>query len=116
MPRRRKTDPGKATLAKVMGDMGFGVALISQLTDLPRQTVNDIVQGRGIWREFPRIELYATLRERLITDLENCAGTLAMQAMSKLEEKIKTGSFMELIGIFDATTNLALKGGQRDER
>ena len=99
-----------------MGDMGFGVALISQVTDLPRQTVNDIVHGRGIWREFPRIELYATLRERLITDLENCAGTLAMQAMSKMEEKIKTGSFMELIGIFDATTNLALKGGQRDER
>jgi len=99
-----------------MGDMGFQVGLISQVADLPRQTVNDIVQGRGIWREMPRNELYATLRERLITDLEKYAGTLAMQAMSKMEEKIKTGSYMELIGIFDATTNLALKGGQRDER
>ncbi|MFQ5853426.1 MAG: hypothetical protein ACE5JU_22940 [Candidatus Binatia bacterium] len=116
MARRRKTDPGKATLARVMGEMGFGVALISQIADLPRQTVNDIVQGRGIWRELPRNELYATLRERLITNLENCAGTLAMQAMTKLEQKMETASYIELIGIFDVTSNLALKGGQADER
>lgn len=89
-----------------MGDMGFGVALISQVADLPRQTVNDIVQGRGIWRELPRNELYATLRERLITDLENVADGLAMKAIARLEEKLSKASIMESLAIFDGLSRI----------
>ena len=86
--------------------MGFQVALISQVADLPRQTVNDIVQGRGIWRELPRNELYATLRERLITDLENVADGLAMKAIARLEEKLSKASIMESLAIFDGLSRI----------
>jgi hypothetical protein len=98
-----------------MGEVGFPVALISEITELPRQTVNDIVQGRCVWQEMPRNELYATLRERLITDLENCAGALAMQTISKLEQKMETASFMELMTISAAMADIAFKGGQSGE-
>jgi hypothetical protein len=98
-----------------MGEVGFSVALISEVADLPRQTVNDIVQGRGIWQEMPRNEVYATLREQLLTHLESHAGALAMQTISKLEQKMETASFMELITISAAMANIAFKGGQRDE-
>jgi hypothetical protein len=115
MARGKRTDPQAAVLAKVMGEVGFSVALISEVADLPRQTVNDIVQGRGIWQEMPRNEVYATLREQLLTHLESHAGALAMQTISKLEQKMETASFMELITISAAMANIAFKGGQRDE-
>ena len=82
------------------------MALIPQVADLPRQTVNDIVQGRGIWRELPRNELYSTLRERLITDLENVADGLAMKAIARLEEKLSKASIMESLAIFDALSRI----------
>ena len=106
MPRRRQTDPGKATLAKVMGDMGFGVAIISQITDLPRQTVNDIVKPRGFWHQMPRNELYETLRERLIKDLEKVADGLAMKAIARLEEKLSKASIMESLAIFNGLSRI----------
>ena len=82
------------------------MALISQVADLPRQTVNDIVQGRGILRELPRNELCSTLRERLISDLENVADGLAMKAIARLGEKLSKTSIIESLAIFDGLSRI----------
>src|SRR5215467_12994245 len=79
MARGKQTDPTSAVLAKVMHEMGFPAALIAELAQLPRKTVDDIIRGRGPWGEMPRNELYDTIREQLKVFIEQVAYNSAMK-------------------------------------
>lgn len=43
----RKTDPIRVATIKAMAELGFEAGLIAELLKLARQTVADIVKGRG---------------------------------------------------------------------
>ena len=88
-----------------MAEMGFEPGLIGEVAGLPRGTVNDIIRGHGPWREMPNNQLVEITRLRLKAGIENAADSLAMKAMAKLEEKIKTASFMELINFVGVGLN-----------
>src|SRR5262245_33196190 len=88
MPRGRQTDPSSAVLAKVMHEMGFPAALIAELTQLPRKTVDDILRGRGTWCQMPRNELYDRTREQLKVLIEQVAYNSAMKVLERLNAKI----------------------------
>ena len=45
-------------------------------------------------------------RQRLIRVIDECAYDLGMKAMAKLEERMKTASFTELLGIMDVALNI----------
>ena len=105
MPRGKRTDPTAAVLAKVMAEMGFELGLIAEITGLRRSTVNDIIQGHGPWQQMPQNELFEITRLRLIKAIDNCVYDFGMKAMAKLEEKMKTASFMELINIAGVALN-----------
>lgn len=105
MARGRRTDPTAAVLAGVMHEMGFEVTLISQITGLPRGTVGDIAHGHGPWNQMPHNELFEITRLRLIKAIDDSVYDLGMKAMAKLEERMKTASFTELMGIVDVALN-----------
>lgn len=106
MPRGKRTDPTAAVLAKVMGEMGFEPGLIAEVARLPRGTVNDIIRGHGPWREIPQNELFERTRERLRTAIESVADSLAMTAISRLEEKINNASLIEACSILSALSRI----------
>jgi hypothetical protein len=53
-----------AVLAKVMHEMGLPPAWITELSQIPRKTVDDIIKGNGPWAEMPRNELYDRATEQ----------------------------------------------------
>ena len=85
--------------------MGFELGLIATASRLPRGTVKDIIQGNGPWREIPRNELYELTRLQLTRYIDTMVYDVAMTAMAKLEEKMKTASYLELIGIANVALN-----------
>lgn len=105
LARGKRTDPTAAVLAKVMWEMGFEPGLIAKVAGLPRGTVKDIIQGNGPWRQMPRSELYELTRLRLIRVIDEYVYDFGMKAMAKLEEKMKTASFMELINFAGVALN-----------
>ena len=105
MARGKRTDPAAAVLAKIMHEMGFELRLISTASGLPRGTVKDIVEGNGSWRQMPQTQLFEITRLRLLRTIDESLYDLGMKAMAKLEEKTKTASFKELIGIMDVALN-----------
>jgi hypothetical protein len=105
MARGRRTDPAAAVLAKVLHEMGFELRLISTASGLPRGTVKDIIEGNGPWRHVPRNELFEITRLRLLRAIDESLYDLGMEAIAKLEERMKTASFTELLGIVDVALN-----------
>jgi hypothetical protein len=105
LARGKRTDSTAAVLAKVMAEMGFELGLIATASGLPRGTVKDIIQGHGLWREMPQNELFEITRLRLIKAIDDCVYDFGMKAMAKLEEKMKTASFMELINFAGVALN-----------
>jgi hypothetical protein len=105
MARGKRTDSTAAVLAKVMAEMGFDLGLIVTASRLPRGTINDIVQGNGPWQQVPRSELFEITRLQLIRAIDDCVYDFGMKAMAKLEEKIKTASFTELINFAGVALN-----------
>lgn len=101
MARGKRTDPAAAVLAKVMHQMGFEVRLICTASGLPRATVKDITEGNGSWRQMPDTDLFQITRVRLLRMLDESLYELGMDAIARLEQKMKTASFNELIGIMD---------------
>jgi len=97
MPRGKRTDSTLATLVKVMEEVDFAPGLIAHTSGLPNETVKDILQGRKPWGEMPRTELYELTRLRLIEAIDSVACDLGMKAVAKLQEKVNTASYMELI-------------------
>jgi len=81
------------------------LGLIVTASGLPRGTVKDIIQGHGPWRQMPRSELYELIRLRLIKAIDDSVYDFGMKAMAKLEEKMKTASFMELINFVGVGLN-----------
>jgi len=106
MARGKRTDPTAAVLAKVMAEMGFEPGLITEVSRLPRGTVNDIIRGHGPWREMPQNELFEITRLRARRAIENVANDLVMKAVTRLEEKIKKASLMESCSILDALVRI----------
>jgi len=106
MARGRQTDPTSAVLAKVMHEIGFPAALIAELAQLPRKTVDDIIRGRGPWGEMQRNELYDTIREQLKVFIEQVAYNSAMKAMERLHAKIDQASYAETISTLSVLTNI----------
>ena len=105
MARGKRTDPTAAILAKVMWEMGFEPGIITKVVGLRRSTVNDIIQGHGPWQQMPQNELYELTRLRLIRVLDEYVYDFGMRAMQRLEEKMKTASFMELISFAHVALN-----------
>jgi hypothetical protein len=105
MARGKRTDPAAAVLAKIMREMGFELRLISTASGLARGTVKDIVEGNGPWRQMPQTELFKTTRLRLLRAIDESLYDLGMKAMAKLEERMKSASFTELLGIVDVALN-----------
>ena len=106
MARGRQTDPTSAVLAKAMHEMGFPAALIAELAQLPRKTVDDIIRGRGPWAEMPRNELYDSTREQLKVLIEQVAYNSAMKAMERLHAKIDQASYAEIISTMSMLTTI----------
>lgn len=93
-----------------MAELGFEAGLIAELLKLARQTVADIVKGRGCWAQVdPEVVLLA--KHRVEEAISGSAYELAMMAMNRLEEKIKTASIWESIAIMEA---LSRAGGLID--
>jgi hypothetical protein len=83
-------------LAKVMHEMGFPLAWIAELSQIPRKTVDDIIKGKGPWAEMPRNELHDRIREQLRVLIEQVAYSMAVKVMERLQAKIDKASYMEL--------------------
>ena len=105
MARGKRTDPTTAILAKVMHELGFELGLIVTASGLPRGTVKDIIQGNGPWREMPRNELYDLTKKRLTTLIDAMLYDAAMKAIAKLEKKLETASYMELVNFIGVGLN-----------
>ena len=76
--------------------------LIAEIAGVPRATVNDISLGNGPWSEAPETEVIERTKARLIQAIDGASYELAIVAIAKLDEKIKTASFPELITIAGA--------------
>ena len=103
MARGKRTDPTVAVLVMVMADMGFETGMIAELAGVPRGTVNDIIQRKGPWSEAPENELIERTKARVIQAIDGAAYDLGMAVLAKLDEKIKTASFPELMSILGAS-------------
>ena len=103
MARGKRTDPMQAALVMVMADLGFEPGMIAEVAGLPRGTVNDIVQRKGPWCTTPENELIERTRVRLIQAIDSAAYDLGMAVLAKLDEKINTASFPELMSILGAS-------------
>jgi hypothetical protein len=53
----------------------------------------------------PQTELFKTTRLRLLRAIDESLYDLGMKAMAKLEERMKSASFTELLGIVDVALN-----------
>ena len=105
MARGKRTDPTAAILAKVMGDMGFETGIIATVAELPRGTVKDIIQGNGPWALVPHNELYDLTKSRLTALIELIVNDVAMKAMAKMEQKVETASYSDLINFVGVALN-----------
>ena len=105
MPRGKRTDPTVVILVKVMAEVGFAPGLIAHTSGLPNETVRDILQGRKPWDQMPRTELYELTRVRLIQAIDSVACDLGLKAIAKLDEKLNTASYMELISFLAVGLN-----------
>jgi hypothetical protein len=106
MARGKKTDPTAAVLAKIMHEMGFPPAWIAELPQIPRKTVDDIINGRGPWAEMPRNELYDTTREQLRALIEQVAYSMAIKVMERLHAKIDRASYTEALQTADVLSRI----------
>src|SRR5262245_15184354 len=106
MARGRRTDPTVAVLAKVMHEMGFPPSWIAELSHIPRKTVDDIIKGKPPWVEMPRNELYDRLREQLTVLIEQVAYDSATKVMERLDAKIDSASYGEIISTMSVLTNI----------
>jgi len=104
--RGKRTDPAAAVLVRVMHEMGFEPGMIAEVAGLARGTVNDIIRGHGPWRQMPDNELLETTRLRLRATIENTADSLAIQAIARLEEKIKSASVTEALSICEVMARI----------
>lgn len=102
MSRGKRTDPAVAVLVMVMADLGFDPAMITELTGVPRGTVNDIVLGNGPWSTTPETELTERTRIRVLQVIDSAAHDLGMKVLAKINEKTKTASIPELLSIAGA--------------
>ena len=91
---------------KVLAEMGGDPGLISQVTGVPRGTVRGIIEGKGPWSAMPDNELTARIRLKVIETIDSVACALALKAMAKLDEKMKSASYLDLI----STANILIKG------
>ena len=96
MARGRPTDPTAAVLAKVMHEMGFPPAWIAELSQIPKKTVDDIIEGNGPWSQMPRNELYDRTREQLRILIEQMSYSMAMKVMERLQAKMDNASTWRL--------------------
>src|SRR5215831_3862534 len=96
MARGRQTDPASAVLAKVMYEMGFPPAWITELSHIPRKTVDDIIKGNGPWSQMRRNELYDRTREQLRVLIDQVAYNSAMKVMERLNARIDNASYREI--------------------
>src|SRR5262245_5952760 len=106
MARGRRTDPTAAVLAKVMHEMGFPPGWITELSHIPRKTVDDIIKGNGPWGQMPRNELYDRTREQLRVLIEQIAYSSAVKVMERLHAKIDTASYTEIMSTMSVLTNI----------
>jgi hypothetical protein len=97
MARGKRTNPLQAVLVNVLAEMGGDPALISHVTGVPRGTVRGIIEVKGTWSPIPNIELTARIRLKVIETIDSVAYGLALKAVAKLNEKMKTASYLELI-------------------
>jgi len=51
-------------------------------------------------------EFYELARQRVIRVVDESAYDLSMKAMAKLEERMKTASFTELVAMMDVSLNI----------
>jgi hypothetical protein len=105
MARGKRKDPLQAELVKVLAEMGCESGLISSIRGLPRGTVRGIIEGKGTWSAMPDNELTARIRLKVIETIDSVAYGLALKAMAKLNEKMKTASYLELISTANILTN-----------
>ena len=105
MARGRRTDPTAAVLAKVMYEMGFPPAWITELSHIPRKTVDDIIKGNGPWGEMPRNELYDRTREQLRLLIEQMSYSMASKVMERLQAKIDNASYAEIMSTMSVRTS-----------
>jgi hypothetical protein len=112
MARGKRTDPAHAMLVKVMAEMGFESGMIAEIAPLKRSTVNDIIRGHGTWAQMPQSELFGRTRLRVRAGIENAAESVAIQAIARLHEKIKTASITEALSVCEAPAKM---GGLFDE-
>src|SRR5215510_9439293 len=106
MARGRRTDPTAAVLAKVMHEMGFPPGWITELSQIPRKTVDDIIKGNGPWGEMPRNELYDSLSEQLTVLIEQVAYNSAMKVMERLNARIDKASYTEIMSTMSVLSNI----------
>ena len=113
MARGKRTDPTVAVLVMVMADLGFEPGMIAELAGVPRGTVNDIILGNGPWSTTPESELTERTRARLIQAIDGAAYDLGMAAIAKINDKIKTASFPELMSIAGAMIEIGKGDAER---
>jgi hypothetical protein len=89
-----------------MHEMGFPPAWIAELSHVPRKTVDDIIQGRGLWAEMPRNELYDRAREQLRVLIEQVVYSASMKVMERLHAKIDKTSYMEALQTADVLSRI----------
>lgn len=86
--------------------MGFPPVWIAELAQIPRKTVDDIINGRGPWAEMPRNELYDRTREQLKVLIEQIAYSSANKVMERLQAKIDKASYMEIVSTMSALADI----------
>ena|SRR5262245_30568718 len=106
MVRGRRTDPTAAVLAKVMHEMGFLPAWITELSHIPRKTVDD--KGNGPWGQMPRNQLYDRTREQLRLLIEQMSYSMASKVMQRLHAKIDNASYTEIMSTMSVLTNILM--------
>jgi len=106
MAKGRRTDPTAAAFVKVMYEMGFPPAWITELSHIPRKTVDDIIKGNGPWGEMPRNELYDRTREQLRLLIEQMSYSMASKVMQRLHAKIDNASYTEIMSTMSVLTNI----------
>jgi hypothetical protein len=99
MARGKRTDPIQAEIVKILAEMGFEPGLISSMTGIARGTVKDISERKGRWAAMQHNELTARIRSQMIAVIDSLVYGLAMKAMAKLDEEMKTASYLELVSV-----------------
>jgi hypothetical protein len=114
MARGKRTDPIQAELVRVLAEMGFEPGLISSMTGIARGTVRDIAERKGRWAAIQHNELTAKIRAQVIEVIDTLVYGLAMKAMAKLDERMKTASFLELMSTADVLVRFSQRPTEGD--